>query len=313
MDARQELQLRRFALEIRLATMREFKVRGFGHVGGAMSIADAFAVLYGAVMKIDPRQPRWPDRDKLVCSKGHAGPSLYATLALKGYFPIDWLATLNQPGTRLPSHCDRNLTPGIDMTTGSLGQGMSIALGLTLGDRIKGRDSRTFLVIGDGELNEGQIWEGAMFAAQYKLDHLIAFCDDNKKQLDGYTRDIIDNRDIAAKFTTFGWHAQRASGSDVAAIHAAIMAALAVPGQPHIIVLDTIKGAGVPAVEQMASNHHIVVSPELADEAIACLEQLLADVDSSLKQLADVDGSQERLADVDVSQEQLAGKGGAVC
>ena len=293
MDARQELQLRRFALEIRLATMREFKVRGFGHVGGAMSIADAFAVLYGAVMKIDPRQPRWPDRDKLVCSKGHAGPSLYATLALKGYFPIDWLATLNQPGTRLPSHCDRNLTPGIDMTTGSLGQGMSTALGLTLGDRIKGRDSRTFLVIGDGELNEGQIWEGAMFAAQYKLDHLIAFCDDNKKQLDGYTRDIIDNRDIAAKFTAFGWHAQRASGSDVAAIHAAIMAALAVPGQPHIIVLDTVKGAGVPVVEQMASNHHIVVSPELADEAIAWFEK--------------------QLTAIDHDRDSLSGQGGAAC
>jgi transketolase len=270
-------QIKQFATTIRIEQMKEFKVRGFGHVGGALSITDTFAVLYEAVMKYDPKNPQWEDRDKLVCSKGHAGPALYATLALKGFFPMDWLNTLNIPGTKLPSHCDRNQTPGIDMTTGSLGQGMSTALGLCLGDRIQGRDSYTFLIVGDGELNEGQIWEGAQFAGHQKLDHLIAFCDYNKKQLDGYTKDILDQIDIAAKFESFGWDAQEIDGQDAEAIYEAIQKAKATPGKPHMIVLNTIKGAGVKAVEDMSANHHIVVSAELADTAIADLEKLLAE------------------------------------
>ncbi|MCD8498722.1 MAG: transketolase [Clostridiales bacterium] len=277
MDPKLLNQIKQFATTIRIEQMKEFKVRGFGHVGGALSITDTFAVLYEAVMKYDPKNPQWEDRDKLVCSKGHAGPALYATLALKGFFPMDWLNTLNIPGTKLPSHCDRNQTPGIDMTTGSLGQGMSTALGLCLGDRIQGRDSYTFLIVGDGELNEGQIWEGAQFAGHQKLDHLIAFCDYNKKQLDGYTKDILDQIDIAAKFESFGWDAQEIDGQDAEAIYEAIQKAKATPGKPHMIVLNTIKGAGVKAVEDMSANHHIVVSAELADTAIADLEKLLAE------------------------------------
>lgn len=277
MDPKLLNQIKQFATTIRIEQMKEFKVRGFGHVGGALSITDTFAVLYEAVMKYDPKNPQWEDRDKLVCSKGHAGPALYATLALKGFFPMDWLNTLNIPGTKLPSHCDRSQTPGIDMTTGSLGQGMSTALGLCLGDRIQGRDSYTFLIVGDGELNEGQIWEGAQFAGHQKLDHLIAFCDYNKKQLDGYTKDILDQIDIAAKFESFGWDAQEIDGQDAEAIYEAIQKAKATPGKPHMIVLNTIKGAGVKAVEDMSANHHIVVSAELADTAIADLEKLLAE------------------------------------
>jgi len=277
MDPKLLNQIKQFATTIRIEQMKEFKVRGFGHVGGALSVTDTFAVLYEAVMKYDPKNPQWEDRDKLVCSKGHAGPALYATLALKGFFPMDWLNTLNIPGTKLPSHCDRNQTPGIDMTTGSLGQGMSTALGLCLGDRIQGRDSYTFLIVGDGELNEGQIWEGAQFAGHQKLDHLIAFCDYNKKQLDGYTKDILDQIDIAAKFESFGWDAQEIDGQDAEAIYEAIQKAKATPGKPHMIVLNTIKGAGVKAVEDMSANHHIVVSAELADTAIADLEKLLAE------------------------------------
>lgn len=154
---------------------------------------------------------------------------------------------------------------------------MSTALGLCLGDRIQGRDSYTFLIVGDGELNEGQIWEGAQFAGHQKLDHLIAFCDYNKKQLDGYTKDILDQIDIAAKFESFGWDAQEIDGQDAEAIYEAIQKAKATPGKPHMIVLNTIKGAGVKAVEDMSANHHIVVSAELADTAIADLEKLLAE------------------------------------
>ena len=277
MDPKLLQQIKVFATTARIETMKEFKTRTFGHVGGAMSIADTLAVLYESVMKYDPKNPTWEDRDKLVCSKGHAGPTLYSILALKGFFPLEWLSTLNIPGTRLPSHCDRNQTPGVDMTTGSLGQGMSTAIGMCLGDKIQGRDSYTFLIVGDGELNEGQIWEGAQFAGHHKMDHLIAFCDYNKKQLDGYTADILDQKDIGAKFASFGWDAQQVNGQDAEAVYEAIMKAKATPGKPHMIVLDTIKGAGVKAVEEMSSNHHIVVSAELADQAIADLEKLLAE------------------------------------
>lgn len=276
LDDAQYSQIEDFALRVRLETMKSFRARGFGHVGGALSIVDTFAVLYSAVMNYDPTDPQWPSRDKLVCSKGHAGPSLYATLALKGFFPLDWLATLNQPATRLPSHCDRRLTPGIDMTTGSLGQGMSTALGLALGDRIQGRSSRTYLVLGDGELGEGQIWEGALFAAHNRLDNLIALCDCNEKQLDGYTKDILDLGNIKDKFSCFGWQTQEIDGQDVRAIYRAIARAGEAGGKPHMIVLHTTKGAGVPEVEKMAANHHIVVTPELADRAIAVFTGQLA-------------------------------------
>lgn len=276
MDQQLLQQIKEFALQIRLESMKEFKTRGFGHVGGSLSATDLFAVLYGGAMRYDAKNPLWSERDKLVCSKGHAGPALYATLALKGFFPLAWLDTLNCPGTNLPSHCDRNKTPGIDMTTGSLGQGMSTGIGLALGDRIQGRANNVYILLGDGEIDEGQVWEGAGFAGHQKLDNVIAFVDYNKKQLDGYTKDILDLADIRCKFECFGWDAQEVDGQDAAAIYEAIVKAKATPGQPHMIVLNTIKGAGVKAVEEMVSNHHIVVSPELADQAIAEIETKLA-------------------------------------
>ena len=145
--------------------------------------------------------------------QGHAGPALYATLALKGYFPMEMLSTLNQGGTKLPSHCDRNKTPGVDMTTGSLGQGMSTAIGVALGNRLDNRDSFTYLILGDGELDEGQVWEGALFANHFKVDNMIVFIDRNGQQLDGYTKDIMDLGDVAGKFASFGWHVQEIAGT----------------------------------------------------------------------------------------------------
>ena len=199
MDASLNKELQKLALEIRIGIVEEIQARGFGHIGGSLSLADALAVLYGAVMRYDSQNPKWPDRDKLVCSKGHAGPGVYATLAVKGFFPYEDLKTLNQPGTYLPSHCDKNKTPGVDMTTGSLGQGTSAAVGIALGDRLKGRDSRTYLLVGDGESDEGQVWEAAMFTAAKKITNLIWLVDDNKKQLDGYTQDVLPIFDLIAK------------------------------------------------------------------------------------------------------------------
>lgn len=269
--------LKKFAAEIRLETMKELTHLGFGHVGGALSVIETLAVLYGEVMKIDPRNPKWPERDWLVVSKGHSGPAVYATLALKGYFPMEQLLTLNQGGTNLPSHCDRNKTIGIDMTTGSLGQGVSSAIGIALGHRIDQRENYTYLIIGDGECDEGQVWEGALFAAHHKLDRLIAFVDDNKKQLDGYTKDINDLGDIGAKFASFGWHTQNVNGADVKQIYEAIQTAKQVNGKPSVIILDTIKGQGVRFVEETLMNHHIVIDPAQGKAAIAELERQLAE------------------------------------
>lgn len=269
-------ELKKFAARIRLTALEEFANLGFGHVGGAMSIADTIAVLYAGAMNIDPSDPDWEDRDWLVCSKGHAGPTIYATLALEGYFSKQMLMTLNQGGTNLPSHCDRNKTPGIDMTTGSLGQGMSTATGVALGNRLDKRDNWTYLILGDGELNEGQVWEGALFCNHFKVDNLIVFVDCNKQQLDGYTKDIMELGDIAVKFESFGWHAQSIDGHDVEAIYNAIETAKQAKGKPSVIVLDTQKGKGCTFAEGIVNNHHMEFSKEQAEEAISEAKRVLA-------------------------------------
>jgi transketolase len=272
-----ERNAKRFAAEIRLETIKELVNLGFGHVGGAMSIIETLAVLYGGVMRIDPKNPGWEDRDWLVCSKGHAGPAIYATLALKGYFDKEMLKSLNQGGTSLPSHCDRNRTPGIDMTTGSLGQGMSTAAGVALGNRMDRRDNWTSLMLGDGELDEGQVWEGALFANHFKLDNLIVFVDSNKQQLDGYTKDIMDVGDVAQKFASFGWHAQDIDGHDVRAIYGAIEAAKRVKGRPSVIVLNTVKGKGCTFAEGVLDNHHMAITKQQGGQAIEAAQNTLAE------------------------------------
>ena len=262
--------LKHFALEIRIALLEELKARGFGHIGGSLSVCDLLAVLYGKVMNYRADDPQWPDRDKLVCSKGHAGPAVYATLALKGFFPVDVLKTLNRPGTSLPSHCDRNKTPGVDCTCGSLGQGTSQAVGIALGDKLKGRPSRTFLVVGDGEIDEGQCWEAAMFTAGKKLTNLVWIVDENKKQLDGPTEEILPQFDLRAKLEAFGFDAVRVKGNDVEALYEALTKQ---PGdRPIAIVMDNIKGSGVKAVEETASNHSMTVPAETWDSFIAAVK-----------------------------------------
>jgi len=270
------LEQERFAARIRLETVRQVGVRGFGHLGGALSVVDALAVLYGGVMQIDPKNPNMPGRDQLVMSKGHAGPALYSTLALSGFFPMDWLETLNQPGTRLPSHCDRKLTPGIDMTTGSLGQGASTAVGLALAQQMDGVGARTYLFLGDGECNEGQVWEAAMFAAQHKLHNLIAFVDKNGKQLDGRTNEIMDMGDMEEKFHSFGWHTQTIDGHEVAAINAAIASAHLERDKPSCIILNTVKGYGVSSIADVELNHHMVVDGAVLETALLECENALA-------------------------------------
>jgi transketolase len=209
-------------------------------------------------------------------SKGHAGPAVYAALALKGYFPMEELDTLNRPGTNLPSHCDRTKTPGIDMTTGSLGQGASSAVGIALGNKIDGKDNYTYLILGDGECQEGQVWEAALFAGHHRLNHLITFIDCNKQQSDGYTRDICDMGDLTKKYAEFGWFVQSINGHDVTEIFEAIGKAKEQNGQPSLIVLNTVKGRGCGFAEGKVSNHHMPITKEQMAEVVQGLESVLA-------------------------------------
>ncbi len=272
MDTERLELLKAKAREIRKLTIEEIGTLGVGHIGGAMSVADLLALLYFHRMRVDPKNPTWEERDWLVLSKGHAGPALYATLALKGYFPLEWLSTLNRGGTRLPSHCDRNKTPGVDMTTGSLGQGFSAAVGIAAAHRMDGRRSVTYTVIGDGESDEGQVWEAAMLAGNLKLSRLVAFTDYNKQQLDGWTAEIADLGDIEGKWRSFGWFVQRVDGHDIAALDAAVDTALAQDGAPSMIVMDTIKGKGCSFAEGVEGNHSMAFDLAKARDAIAALD-----------------------------------------
>jgi transketolase len=260
------------AREIRKLTIEEIGTLGTGHIGGAMSIVDVLALLYFHRMKVDPAQPRLKDRDQLVVSKGHAGPAVYAALALKGYFPKEWLGTLNQGGTRLPSHCDRNLTPGIDMTAGSLGQGFSAALGIALGLRLDKSPARVYTIIGDGESDEGQIWEAALFGAAHHMSNVTAFTDFNKQQLDGYTKDILDLGDLKAKWEAFGWHTQEVDGHDIGALDEAIEKSIAEKDKPSMIIMNTVKSKGFVFGEGIEKNHSMAFDLAKAREAITVLE-----------------------------------------
>ncbi len=264
-------ELEKLAKEIRKLTIKEIGNLGVGHIGGAMSIIELLVLLYHEHMNIDPKNPRKPDRDWFVMSKGHAGPALYAMLAQRGFFPLEWLDTLNKGGTKLPSHCDRTKTPGIDMTTGSLGQGFSAAMGIALGLQMDKSKSTVYTLIGDGESNEGQVWEAAMFASQRKLSNIVGFVDCNKQQLDGLTSGIMDMEPIDEKWKAFGWFTQRVDGHDVAALDAAIRAAKAEASRPSMIVMDTVKGKGCNFAEGVVPNHNMTFDMAKAQEAIAAL------------------------------------------
>jgi len=270
--------LKIFSKKIQIETIKMIASLGVGHLGGSLSIADALAVLYGAQMKSDPKNPKWEERDWFVCSKGHAGPAVYAALAMKGFFPMSELNTLNRPGTRLPSHCDRLKTPGIDMTTGSLGQGASTAAGIALAHQMNQKSNKVFLMLGDGEINEGQGWEMALFAGTKKINNLIAFVDYNKLQLDGPTCEICDVGNVAKKFEDFGWYAQDIDGHDVLAINNAIDNARAQHEKPSMIVLNTIKGDGWSTVANKSSCHNLTISP-------AQMEEALGEMNAALKRI----------------------------
>ncbi len=268
-----ELEL--FALDIRTEIVKAIAKKGGGHIGGSLTIADLLAVLYGNVMRYDPKVPDWEGRDFLISSKGHAGPALYAALALKGFFPMEWLQKLNIEGTTLPGHCDRLKVPGIDATTGSLGQGASIAAGIALGLKKQHKDGQyVYCITGDGESAEGQVWEAAAFAGHFHLSNLIFFLDWNKKQIDGTNDEVMSLMDPMKKYSAFGWYTMCVNGADVSEIENAISYAKHnCGGRPIFIALDVVKGSGVPCIEEVENNHCIGVPPALAEKALSQLEE----------------------------------------
>ena len=272
-------EVKKLAKDIRLSMLKMLLNLGFGHFGGSLSVVETLAVLYGAVMKIDPKNPDWDGRDYMVLSKGHAGPALYAALAIKGYFPKEELMTLNINGTHLPSHPDRLLTKGVDATTGSLGQGVSLAAGIAMAEKISGKDNRVFTILGDGELNEGQCWEAFQFIAHHKLNNLTVFVDYNKLQLDGTLEEIIKPFSLTEKFKAFGFDSVEVKGDDIEGIYNLLKDRRSEDERPLAIILNTKKGQGVKYIENLKNSHHL----RLTDEVKAEIEKAVAELEGEVE------------------------------
>ncbi len=264
----QTQELRRIADDLRCLAVKMIYTAGSGHAGGSLSSADIVAALYFSVLNVDPTQPGWPERDRFVLSKGHACPILYAALARRGFFPMDELGTLRQLGSRLQGHPDMRKTPGIDATTGSLGQGISIAVGMALGARIRRKDYRVYALLGCGEQQEGQVWEAAMAAAHYKLDNLTAIVDYNGLQIDGCNAEIMEIAPLADKWRAFGWRVVEIDGHNMTEILETLAGARKAKGQPTVIVARTVKGKGVSYMENQVKWHSGAVTKELLDQAL---------------------------------------------
>ncbi|HAA63914.1 MAG: Transketolase domain protein [Caldanaerobacter subterraneus] len=264
--------LKQKAKEVRIDIINMLAEAGSGHPGGSLSCADILTLLYFDKMNVKPDNPKWEDRDRLVLSKGHAAPALYAVLAEKGFFPKEELKTLRKLGSILQGHPDMKSTPGLDMTTGSLGQGLSAANGMALAGKLDKKGYRVYVILGDGELQEGQIWEAAMTAAHYKLDNLTAILDFNGLQIDGPNREVKNIEPVNEKFNAFGWHVIEIDGHDFDQIDKAIEEAKATKGKPTLIIAHTIKGKGVSFMENQVGWHGSAPNEEQRQKVIQELE-----------------------------------------
>lgn len=279
MERAEKLNLQKTATRIRLGIIEGTFHAKSGHPGGSLSIADTLTYLYWKEMNIDPANPKMEGRDRLVLSKGHTAPALYAALAERGYFPVEELATLRHIGSRLQGHPNMNDTPGVEMSTGSLGQGISTACGMALAAKLKNEDSRVYTILGDGEIEEGQVWEAAMFAAHYKLDNLVAVIDNNNLQIDGPITEVMSSYPITDKFTAFGWNVIAIDAHDFDQIEAAFKAAREVKGKPIAIIQKSVKGKGVSFMENQVSWHGTAPNAEQYEQAKAELNAALAALD----------------------------------
>lgn len=259
------------AAAIRHHIVRMVAEAGSGHPGGSLSAADIVTALFFHEMRLDPANPDWPDRDRFILSKGHAAPVLYAALAEKGFFPTDELLSLRKTGSRLQGHPDMRKVPGVEMSTGSLGQGLSVANGMALAGRLDGKDYRVFVLLGDGEIQEGQVWEAAMASAHYKLDHVVAILDHNHLQIDGRIEDVMSPEPVADKWRAFGWRVLEIDGHDFPAILEALAQTRKTDGRPTMIVANTVKGKGVSFMENQVKWHGVAPT---AEELARAMEEL---------------------------------------
>jgi transketolase len=265
--------LKKKAIEIRRDILEMLSAAGSGHTGGSLSMVEILVELYYRQMKYDPKNPKWRERDKFVLSKGHGCPALYAILADAGYFPKSELSTLRKIGSRLQGHPQIGL-PGVEISSGSLGQGLSVTNGLAMADKMDKIVSRTYCMMGDGETNEGQVWEAAMTAAHYKLDNICAIIDFNKLQIDGWCCEVKHQGEYKAKWENFGWHAQEADGHDFESLNKAFSEASKIKDKPQIIIAHTVKGKGVSFVENKVEWHGITPKKDELAKAFSELEAL---------------------------------------
>ena len=280
MTVQEKKQLMATACKVRMNAVRGVHAAKAGHPGGSLSAADMFTYLYFKEMKVDPANPKWEDRDRFVLSKGHTAPGLYATLALRGFFPVDDMDTLRQIGSHLQGHPNMNETPGVDMSTGSLGQGISAAAGMALAAKYLKKDCRVYTLLGDGEIQEGQVWEACMFASHYKLDNLCVIIDNNGLQIDGKVADVMSPYPIPEKLRAFGFEVAEIDGHDFDQIEAAFAQAKATKGKPFGIVMKTTKGKGVSFMENQAGWHGKAPNDEEYETAMKELSAQLAEVEA---------------------------------
>ena len=279
MDKNEKKRLQITATKIRMGIIEGVYNAKSGHPGGSLSIADVLTYLYFKEMNINPENPKWEDRDRMVLSKGHTAPGLYSALANRGYFPVEYLKTLRKTDSFLEGHPDMKGTPGVDMSSGSLGQGISVACGMALASKLDGDRFHVYSILGDGELEEGQVWEAAMFASHKKLDTLTAIVDNNNLQIDGELENVNSPYPIPEKFRAFNWHTVEIDGNDFDQIEAAFNEARKTKGQPTAIIMKTIKGKGVSFMENKASWHGAAPNEEQYNIAMSELKAALCELE----------------------------------
>ena len=267
------------ACKVRMGIIESTHAAKCGHPGGSMSAAELFTYLYFKELNVDPANPKWEDRDRFVLSKGHTAPGLYSALALRGFFPVEDLITLRKVGSYLQGHPNMNTVPGVDMSTGSLGQGISAACGMALAAKVKGKTNRVYTLLGDGEIQEGQVWEACMFASHYKLDNLCVIIDNNGLQIDGDVAKVMSPYPIVDKLEAFGFQTYAIDGHDLEAIEAAMEQAKTVKGKPSAIVMKTVKGKDVSFMENNAGWHGVAPNDAQYEQAMAELKAKLAELE----------------------------------
>ena len=281
MTSQEKNQLAITACKVRMGIIESTHAAKCGHPGGSMSAADMFTYLYFKELNVDPKNPKWDDRDRFVLSKGHTAPGLYAALALRGFFPVEDLLTLRKVGSYLQGHPNMNSVPGVDMSTGSLGQGISAACGMALASKVKGQSNRVYTLLGDGEIQEGQVWEACMFASHYKLDNLCVIIDNNGLQIDGDVAKVMSPYPIVDKLEAFGFHVDAIDGHDFEQIEAALEKAKTIKGQPSAIVMKTVKGKDVSFMENNAGWHGVAPNDAQYEQAMAELKAKLAELEGN--------------------------------